>query len=413
MHQHFPQQVLDTLANLNQKGEFYVVGGAVRDAFLGKTPKDFDFMTTTPEALAAETPKVGADFPVWLVKTAGHTFEVAGARKEKKVGTGYKGFTCEPTNSLEEDLMRRDLTINAMAWNPKMGLVMLPESKRDLDAQVLRHMSPAFVEDPVRVFRVARFAAQLDWSVAPETMALMQTMTHEMPHMKMDRVKTEMLKAMASPNPQKFFEVLAEANCLEHWFPELEAMRNVQQPAEHHPEVWLLDHTILSLARAAELDPGNVDLMFSVLGHDFGKPAASKLTPGKFHNHEELGVEPCQEFAKRFSLSAKTLHVMEVVALRHQAVHNVMKLRPGKVVEMVQQFKRTTLGVSGVLWACQSDAQGRGPTKVSEAYPQREFLLGAAQTLSEVDTSGFGDMKPEHRMNVLTHAFVEYKSRVM
>lgn len=228
----FPPQLITLLNKLNSFGEFYLVGGCIRDALLGRTPKDFDIMVVkpTPEELEKILPvqKVGASFPVYLYDTEDPelgTIEFAYARKETKTGVGYKGFDFEIVNDVKEDLARRDLTINALAWNPSSGLVSFDErSLQDVKSQTLRHVTDAFAEDPLRVFRAARFSAQLpgDWNVDGETINLMRSLKDELPSLAIDRVRVELEKSLKAPLPGNFFKVLHAADCMDYWFPELE-----------------------------------------------------------------------------------------------------------------------------------------------------------------------------------------------
>jgi tRNA nucleotidyltransferase (CCA-adding enzyme) len=408
MYNRLPADVLDFLNKMNQKGEFYLVGGAVRDLVLGRVPKDFDVMTTTPEVMDPTTAKVGADFPVWLCKTGKRTLEVAAARKETKVAAGYKGFTTELTTDLQEDLLRRDLTINAMAWHPETGLTMGAQAHNDLNVKVLRHVSPAFVEDPLRVFRLARFAAQLNWPVASETYDLLRTMSSELPALKMDRVQTELLKAMNAPAPWRFFEVLMEGNCLQHWFPEIHEMVNCEQSPQHHPEGPVFKHTMCVLRKVKEFG-GNADACFAGLSHDFGKPVVRRSRKDDFNNHPDEGVPVCTEFGARFSLSERLTHTMATVTKHHHDVHNAAQLRLSTLVRLVESLKRTTIGLDGALLVCQADAQGRGPEKAKEPYPQRQFVLDAAAVMNTVDFSNVPNMNGQKRHEMLISALKNWK----
>ena len=227
----FPPQLISLLDKLNSFGEFYLVGGSIRDALLGRTPKDFDIMVVkpSPEELEKVLPvqKVGASFPVYLYDTKDPVLgviEFAYARKETKTGVGYKGFSVEIIDNVKEDLARRDLTINALAWSPQKGLVMFDDaSLDDLNNNKLRHVTDAFAEDPLRVLRAARFSAQLPgkWSFDEKTLGMMRSLKDELPALASDRVKIELEKSLQSPRPGEFFENLQKADCMSYWFPEV------------------------------------------------------------------------------------------------------------------------------------------------------------------------------------------------
>ena len=265
----FPPQLLELLNKLNTFGEFYLVGGCIRDALLGRTPKDFDIMVVkpSPEELEKVLPvqKVGAAFPVYLYDTEDPelgTIEFAYARKEVKTGVGYKGFDFEIVNDVKEDLARRDLTINALAWNPTAGLVSFDErSLQDVQGQNIRHVTEAFAEDPLRVFRAARFSAQLpgDWKVDPETIKLMNSLKGELPALALDRIRIELEKSLKAPKPGNFFQVLGMADCLDYWFPELQAHLS----------------TLIPLVNSAAKQTGVLG-MYCLLGQCMGSPGEVK-----------------------------------------------------------------------------------------------------------------------------------------
>lgn len=229
----FPPQLITLLRKLNSFGEFYLVGGCIRDALLGRTPKDFDVMVVAPSPQELEkilpVKQVGAAFPVYLYDTEDPELgiiEFAYARKETKTGIGYKGFDFEVVSDVKEDLARRDLTINALAWNPTAGLVSFDDrAMDDVQTNTLRHVTEAFAEDPLRVLRAARFSAQLpgDWKVDPETIKLMNSLQGELPSLALDRIRIELEKSLRAAKPGNFFQVLHQADCMSYWFPELES----------------------------------------------------------------------------------------------------------------------------------------------------------------------------------------------
>lgn len=412
-HADFPQHVTSLLAELNQGGKFWVVGGACRDAILGNTPHDFDFTTTTPEVLEGKFPQVGKDFPVYLVKANGHSYEIAAARTEKKTGVKHTDFDCTLTSSLEEDLLRRDLTVNSIAWRPEEGFTFAPGSQRDLEAKVLRHTTDAFREDPLRVMRVARFAATLGWPVHNETVAMCQSIADTMPHLVMDRVKVEFTKAMASKNPQRFLETLRECGCLDFWFPEIAAMIDCTQSPVHHPEGDVFTHTMLVMKRAAELSDNPVVVM-SAMAHDFGKPIVKPLNEGgKFHGHDKAGVDLISAFGARFSLAQNVVNAMSFTAEKHHTAHNAFTLRPGTLVEAIKAAKRSVIGLDGFLTVCQSDHQGRGVSFHDDPYPHGDFVRQAAAAMDSVNFRDVPNMTADKAANMLNQAVAEWKKSLL
>jgi tRNA nucleotidyltransferase (CCA-adding enzyme) len=413
-----PEDVLDLLKSLNHGGcRTFLVGGCVRDLCLGRKPKDYDMVTTTPDLVEAMGfPKVGAAFPVWQTRVSEHVVEIAAARRETKVAPGYNGFTVEVTSDLKEDLKRRDLTINALAWSPDEGLIfvrsfwgkvadlLLPEwvAQRlaptpltDIRTNTLRAVGPAFAEDPLRVFRVAQFSARFGWDVAPETIDLMKSLKAELPHLTKERVRVEMEKALMSPEPSRFFRVLRDADALTFWFPEIEAMIGVTQPEQWHPEGDVFNHTMQVLDRA-RFHGANLHTMFAALAHDFGKTLTPKELQPKHHGHEMAGGVPIETFSARFDLGEKLEKTMKSVAFQHTNVHNITKLRPSTLLKVVKILRRNTIGLSGAGIACMADAQGRGPTFMDAAYPQAQILLHLGEALSKVEiTPGWSISKIE------------------
>lgn len=217
-----PQDIQLFLTELNKTGDFWLVGGCVRDLILGRTPKDWDIVTTTPEVCEGRFIPIGKTFPVWQTQVGAYIVEIACARTEKKIGTGHSAFEVQITRSLEEDLLRRDLTINAMAWRPGEDVSDFYGAEQDINSKILRHVSPAFAEDPLRVFRVARFYSQLGegWSIDKSTIELMSQLAAETSTLPADRVREEFHKVLNSRNPGNFFQALFDARALNPWFPE-------------------------------------------------------------------------------------------------------------------------------------------------------------------------------------------------
>jgi tRNA nucleotidyltransferase (CCA-adding enzyme) len=389
----FPREIVDFLADLNQKGEFWLVGGCVRDALLGRTPKDFDILTTTPEvAEALGMHQIGKDFPVWQVQVAMlsdgpdrlHTIEIASARTERKTGRGHTGFITTVTRDVEADLQRRDLTINALAWRP--GDFRSPtRALFDLEQNVLRHVSPAFAEDPLRVFRVARFAAQLGglWEVSPETLNLMQELAPELDSLPKDRVREELSKVFKSAKPERFFRVLRDADCLDHWFPEIVAMCGCAQGEEHHPEGDVFEHTMWVMRKAKEMGCDELE-MLCALGHDFGKPLCPAEQRPHYYEHEKLGLGPIQAFCDRLGYGEGTRKAMSTVCVHHMTTHRVTELRPSTLLNLYKSVRRGQLGLEGFLRVCQADHCGRGLRYWDTVYGQAGYLRGAVQAVAPV-----------------------------
>lgn len=403
----FPAFVIDFLNEMNQQGDFWVVGGSCRDALLGREPHDFDFVTTTPHLLEGKFPQIGKDFPVYLVKFQEHRFEIAATRTERKTGVRHSDFQCQLTSSLQEDLLRRDLTVNAFAWRPEDGFVATPTGIQDLEGECLRHVTEAFSEDVLRVLRVARFSASLGWEVHPETLSLCKSLSNQMKHLSAERVQAEFFKAMKSPFPWKFFEVLRDCDCLSFWFPEIQALVGCEQNPTHHPEGDVFTHTMLTLQKTVELG-GDFLPRLGALVHDFGKPLVVEFNEdGRFFNHDERGPEAIKSFGERLLFSSKTIASLCFVAERHHKVHECHNLRPGKLVELLKRANRSLLGLEGLLQVCQADHQGRGP--ITDPYPQTDFMKEANQVLSKVDLKGIENITPEKVRNLQNHALASWK----
>lgn len=284
----------------------YLVGGAVRDGLLNLPIKDRDWVVTgtTPEAmLAAGYQQVGRDFPVFLHPKTRE--EYALARTERKSGQGYTGFITKfaPDVTLEQDLQRRDLTINAIAQDSDGNIIDPFNGRHDIQQRLLRHVSAAFNEDPLRVLRVARFAARfahLNFRIADETMALMQHMaaSGELAHLTAERVWKETESALQSPNPQVFFQVLRDCNALAVLFPEIDKLFGVPAPAKWHPEIDTGVHTLMTLAIAAQLSP-EVDIRFATLCHDVGKALTPPEKWPSHHGHGLAGVPVVEQLCQR------------------------------------------------------------------------------------------------------------------
>jgi len=373
----------------------YLVGGAVRDKFLGLPVKDRDYVVVgaTPEEMVAKGFKpVGADFPVFLHPVTKE--EYALARTERKSGRGYKGFTvyAAPDVTLEDDLKRRDLTINAMAEDESGKLVDPFHGAADLKAGILRHVSPAFGEDPVRILRVARFAARFadhDFQVADETLALMRGMVEngEVDHLVAERVWQELEGALGAKMPSRFFEVLRACGALKRLFPELEQLYGVPQPEKHHPEIDTGVHTMMVLDTAAKLTP-DTRVRFAALMHDLGKGTTPKSEWPQHIGHEQRGVGLIHELAQRFRVP-NDYRDLAVLAVRYHGIsHRAEELRPGTLLETLEAldvFRRPERLEQFVL-ACEADFRGR--TGYAERdYPQANLWRQAFKAARGVDTS--------------------------
>jgi tRNA nucleotidyltransferase (CCA-adding enzyme) len=382
--------------------QVYLVGGAVRDALLGLPIQDRDWVVvgSTPEAmLAAGFVAVGRDFPVFLHP---HTHEeYALARTERKTAPGYRGFAvhAHPDVTLEEDLARRDLTINSIAAPAysmqargqfDTELVVDPYGGRaDLSQRVLRHVTPAFREDPVRILRLARFAARFtDFTVAPETTALMQAMVNdgEVDHLVPERVWQELAKGLMEAQPSRMFAVLRSCGALARLLPELDRLWGVPQSPEHHPEIDTGIHVMLVLDRAAELN-APLEVRYACLGHDLGKGTTPADVLPRHIGHEERSARLLKTLAQRLRVPNDCAELADVVAREHGNIHRSASLNAAAIVRLLERCDafRKPARFGQVLQACQCDAQGRlglGDTP----YPQAARLAKALASAQSVAT---------------------------
>jgi tRNA nucleotidyltransferase (CCA-adding enzyme) len=367
----------------------YLVGGAVRDKLLGRDCKDNDYVVvgeTSEHMLDLGFTSVGSDFPVFLhPKTKD---EYALARTERKSGRGYTGFVVNAAKSvtLEEDLARRDLTINSMALDTDGQIIDPFNGQLDLANKVLKHTSEAFVEDPVRVLRVARFLARFgeQWTIHPETCALMEALRDngELQHLVPERVWSETQKALAEKHPHLYFEALNGLGI----FPEIEMMHNVPQPKEHHPEGDVYTHTMLVLKRAADLN-FDVETRFAALTHDFGK-AHCYQKYGNLLGHEQEGVSIITEFCERLKAPTRFKKLAILTSDNHTRCHKIFELTPKKLHKLlVENFNanKQPQRFEQFLQACLCDAQGRGELYVNKAYPQQTYATSLLKALLKMD----------------------------
>ena len=319
----------------------YLVGGAVRDRLLGRKVGERDYVVigATPEEMRSQGfLQVGSDFPVFLHPQT-HA-EYALARTERKTAPGYRGFAVQSdaTVTLEEDLRRRDLTINALAEDADGNIIDPYGGLRDLEQRVLRHVSEAFCEDPVRVLRVARFAARfadLGFRVAEETETLMRRMVQagEVDALVPERVWKELERALGEPEPDHFFTTLEDCGALERLFPELARLRGVPQPANWHPEVDTWRHTLLTLQQATRLSP-EPEVRFAALTHDLGKGTTPREQWPRHRGHEERGVDLIEGLCQRLKAPRRFRDLARMVARYHEQVHRIRQLRPGTLLDL-------------------------------------------------------------------------------
>ena len=375
--------------------QVYLVGGAVRDALLGLPVRERDWVvvgSTREELLRLKFREVGRDFPVFLHPDT-HD-EYALARLERKVSPGYRGFAVEfgPEVTLEEDLARRDLTINAIAQSAQGTFVDPYGGKRDLESKTLRHVSAAFVEDPVRVLRVARFAARFapqGFQVAPETLALMRSMVErgEVGALVAERVWQETEKALRENRASEFFRVLRQSGALRSIFPEIDALFGVPQPAQWHPEIDTGLHTLMVLDQAALLS-ADARVRFAALVHDLGKAGTPPEEWPSHRGHEERSVSLIEALSARLRLPSEYRDLGIIVARYHGIVHRAFELRPKTILEFLERadaFRRPERFADALL-ACEADARGRTGLE-DKPYPQRAYLAGARAAAAAIKPS--------------------------
>ncbi|MFJ3261312.1 multifunctional CCA addition/repair protein [Pseudomonas sp. NPDC086581] len=370
----------------------YKVGGAVRDRLLGIPFSDTDWVVvgaSADEMLAQGYRPVGADFPVFLHPKTGE--EYALARTERKSGRGYGGFTfyASPDVTLEEDLIRRDLTINAMAEDDDGQVVDPYHGQKDLEARLLRHVSPAFAEDPLRVLRVARFAARyapMGFTVAPETQTLMRELSKsgELEALTAERSWKEISRALMESRPDVFIQVLRDCGALAVLMPEVDALFGVPQPPQHHPEVDTGEH-VLAVLRECARYAQPLSVRWACLVHDVGKGETREEEWPKHHAHEHLGLPLIDAINTRFKVPRDCQELARLVGEYHTHCHRALELRPNTILELLQSFDvyRRPQRFEEFLAASEMDARGRHGLEDRE-YPQAEYLRGAAQAARSV-----------------------------
>ncbi|HEV7491088.1 MAG TPA: multifunctional CCA addition/repair protein [Rhodanobacteraceae bacterium] len=378
--------------------QIFLVGGAVRDKLLGRPVADRDYVVVgaTPEAMSRLGFRpIGRDFPVFLHPDTNE--EYALARTERKSGRGYHGFVfrTDPVVTLEEDLERRDLTINAMAEDADGHLIDPFGGARDLEARLLRHVSPAFAEDPVRVLRVARFAARyapLGFRIAEETLALMRHMVDdgEVEHLVAERVWAETRKALAEPLPSAFLQTLRACGALRVLFPEIDALYGIPQRADFHPEIDTGVHVELVLDMAARLAPGDDLIGWCALTHDLGKALTPADVLPRHIGHEHTGIAPLRALSTRLRVPTEHLALAEHVCRFHLDIHRAFELRAETllgILERIDAFRKPDR-VDRLVIACEADKRGRLGSAESP-YPQADYVRAAHAAAAAVGASGF------------------------
>lgn len=398
--------------------KIYLVGGAVRDTLLGWPVREKDWVVvgaTPAEMIEKGYKEVGRDFPVFLHPQTHE--EYALARTERKSGRGYRGFEvhASPEVTLEEDLMRRDLTINAMAMDDAGALIDPWGGKEDLEQRLFRHVSPAFAEDPVRILRLARFAARyadFGFVVAPVTLQFMQAMVEEgeVDFLIPERIWAEFDKALQETQPRRFIDVLRQCGALARIMPEIDALFGVPQPVEHHPEIDSGEHSLMVLDWISSRNT-QAATRFAALVHDLGKGATPKSLWPKHHGHERLGVKLIRTLCQRLKCPQNFLDLARLAAEFHTHIHRATEQRPEtllKVFKSCDAFRRPER-FEQVLQVCEADHFGRG--EVTTAYPQADFfrhcLVAVAavsiadQVEAGVDGRKLGEILEQRRLAVV------------
>ncbi|KHS82238.1 MULTISPECIES: multifunctional CCA addition/repair protein [Pectobacterium] len=405
--------------------KIYLVGGAVRDSLLGLpvTEKDWVVVGATPENLLAQGyQQVGKDFPVFLHPVSRD--EYALARTERKSGKGYTGFVCHaaPDVTLEQDLLRRDLTINAIARTERGDLIDPYHGRRDLENRLLRHVSDAFSEDPLRVLRVARFAARfahLGFQIAEETMALMQKMAHEgeLAYLTPERVWKETEKALGTSSPDVYFQVLRDCGALAVLFPEIDNLYGVPAPAKWHPEIDTGIHTMMTVAMAARLSP-EIDVRFATLCHDLGKGLTPPELWPRHHGHGPAGVKLVEALCQRLRVPNPIRDLAKLVAEYHDLVHTVQVLQPKTLLKLFDAIDvwRKPQRLEQLALTSEADARGRAGFE-ENPYPQGDYLREAFRVASQVSSAtvvadGFTGIEVRNELaRRRTHALADWKAQ--
>ena len=367
--------------------QVFLVGGAVRDQLLQLPVKDRDWLvvgSSPTEMLSKGFSQVGQDFPVFLHPDSHE--EYALARKERKLGSGYTGFVCDSSEkvTLEEDLQRRDLTINAIAQTEHGQLIDPYGGQTDIQQKILRHVSSAFTEDPLRVLRVARFAARfhhLGFTIAQETLDLMRDMSQsgELDHLVAERICQETLRALSEKSPGIYFDVLRKVGALKILFPEIDALFGIPQPEKYHPEIDCGIHTLMVLEQAAKLSD-DVAIRFASVMHDLGKACTDQNQWPHHYGHEKLGLKPIKQLCERLRIPNALKELSLLLSEYHTHIHKALELKAQTVLKVLKNcdaFRRPDR-FEALLLCAKADARGRTGYE-DIAYPQEAFFKQALQ----------------------------------
>lgn len=375
---------INSVSNLIHEngGSLYLVGGCVRDRILKLSPKDNDYCVVglTEQLFCSLFPKavkVGSNFPVYLMTVGGVSCEFALARVDKKVATGHKGFdvVCTPDLSIEQDLLRRDITINAMAINVQSGVLVDPYGgSKDAENRIIRHVSEHFKDDPLRVYRVARFSAKLGnlgFKIDKETLNLMRSLKNELYSLPKERVVTELKKVFETTKPSLFFRALRDSNTLDVHFDPIDRMIGVPQQPKYHPEGDVFEHTMQSIDSVVSLS-SRPEVIFSTLLHDIGKIVTPLDLLPKHHGHEISGVVLVKAYCSILGTPNSWRDSAMVASRYHQNVHNLFDMRPSGVIDLLHVLSSSKLGIEGISDVAISDSRGRNDYTVFE--PQAASL---------------------------------------
>lgn len=374
----------------------YLVGGAVRDRILNIKSKDRDWVVVgaTPQALLdAGYKQVGADFPVFLHPKTQE--EYALARTERKSGHGYQGFTVDfgKDVTLEEDLIRRDLTINAMAQDEQGNIIDPFNGQQDIQNKILRHVSDAFIEDPLRVLRVARFAARfhyLGFTIADETITVMKdiSQSEELKHLTAERVWVETQRALHEKSPWVYFQTLKNCEGLKDTFTELDELFGIPQPEQHHPEIDTGVHSLMVLEQACLLSAQG-EVRFAALMHDLGKAKTKQEKWPQHIAHETLGLKPINDMCDRLRVPNQYRELTLKACEFHTHIHRAFELKPSTIYKVFKQCDalRKPERFEQLLQVCEADAKGRTGFE-NRPYPQRDFMLNMLTACNNVDHQG-------------------------
>ena len=381
--------------------EIYLVGGAVRDELLGLKPSERDWVVvgSSPGQMLDQGFKiVGRNFPVFLHPQTNE--EYALARTERKSAPGHKGFEFQtsPSTSLEDDLKRRDLTINAIAKSSSGEIIDPYFGRLDISNRILRHVSPAFSEDPLRVLRVARFKsqfAQFDFSIADQTLQLMTQLSasDELSTLTVDRVWKETEKALLTTKPSLYFETLHQCGALKIFFPGVDALFGIPQRADYHPEIDSGIHTMMVLDRAAQLTT-DIGVRFAALTHDLGKALTPHSQLPRHIGHEKRGLKPLAQLFDRYPIPNKLKQTARLCCEHHLLMHKLHQLRPETILKLIEKLDgfRRQHQVEQFILLCQADSQGRGGMQ-DRAYPQANSLRAIFNDVMKISAADLTDSK--------------------